>query len=44
VNDDELWRALVRVIEKVDPVPVAIVERVQRRVTVEWAWGEDEAA
>jgi hypothetical protein len=44
VNDDELWRALVRLAEEVDAVPTGLVERVQRRVAVEWTWGEDEAA
>jgi hypothetical protein len=44
VNDDELWRALVRLVEEVDPVSDGLVERVQRHVAVEWTWSKDEAA
>jgi hypothetical protein len=43
VNDDELWWALVRLVEELDPVPVRLVERVQRRVAAEQAWIEEAA-
>jgi ABC-type ATPase involved in cell division len=44
VNENELWCVLVRLVEEQDSMPAGLVERAQRRVSIERALVEEEAA